>query len=240
MTRRVLIAGGSGDIGRALIERLPAERFAVAAHYCRSDPGALAAGVASLQADLSRAGEARRLVDAAAELLGGLDVLVQLSGDVRPGIHWTELSLEHWRYEIDVNLTSVLFLVQAAAPHLRRSAAGRVVLTSSAYATRGGGPTSAPYAVAKAGVESLTRLLARDLAPTGVLVNCVSPGFVLDRFSTVRCGRSPAEVDRRVGSIPVGYPGRPADVAREIEHLASAENRFVTGQVVTVDGGDFI
>jgi 3-oxoacyl-[acyl-carrier protein] reductase len=141
---------------------------------------------------------------------------------------------------MNVNLDSVFFLAQAAASHLKASGSGRMVLMSSAYATRGGGPTSAAYAIAKAAVESLTRLLARDLAPAGVLVNCVAPGFILDHFSTVRSNRGAEAVKTRVATIPVGHAGEPMDVAREIDHLISPQNRFVTGEVLRIDGGDFI
>ncbi len=242
MTRKILITGASGDIGRALVELLAPGDVRIAAHYFQADPAALLwpDNVLPLQADLSDPMQAAPLVDAATTRLGGLDVLVQLAGDLKGMLHWTELSLEQWLHDMHINLTSTFLVVQAAQQHLRQSSAGRIVLMSSAYASRGHGATSAAYAISKVSVEALTRILARDLARHGILVNCVAPGFILGRFSTTRSNRSPEQVKARLGSIPLGRHGTPRDVAREITHLVSEDNLFTTGEVVRIDGGDFI
>lgn len=240
--RRILVTGASGDIGRALLAGLPDREWLIGAHYHAADPATLdwPATVIPLRANLLEEGAAAGLIDRFADRAGGLDVLVQLSGAVNRPIHWTELTGRDWRLDLEANLISAFNLVQAAHRYLRASRSGRVVLTSTASVGKGGGSDSMAYGAAKAGVEFITKRLARDLAQDQVMVNCVAPGYIDTKFHTKWMLRDQLSLKARVDYVPLGRPGSPEAVARMIGFLISRDNDFVTGQVMTVDGGDFI
>lgn len=242
MAIKILITGASGEIGNALIDILKTQEIVIAGQYFLTNPKTLnwPSNVIPLYMDLSEPQQAFRLVDLALQHLKELDVLVQLSGDLSGPAHWSELSLEEWYYDLNINLTSVLCLAQATSKYICKSKAGKIVFTSSAFIKRGGGLNSLGYAIAKYGVEYLTKVIAKDLASKNVLVNCIAPGFILSKFSTKKAQRNDQEIKQRINSIPLKKAGYPRDVAYQIANLISCQNKFLTGQVICIDGGDFI
>jgi 3-oxoacyl-[acyl-carrier protein] reductase len=251
LPRRILLAGASGDIGRALLKRLLPTDGLIGIHHF-SERGQLEAEVraraantqvAFFQADVRHPAACRRVVDDFVAWAGGIDALVQLAGGVSRPIVWTELEPHDWQHDIDLNLTGTFFLAQRTFKHMRDTngaRGGKIVLVSTASAAHGGGPTSMAYGIAKAGVECLVKGLAKEGARDNILVNGVAPGFIETRFHTLRMRRTARELKRRAELVPLKRAGKPDDVAALIVYLLSDWNKYITGECVAVSGGDFL
>ncbi|NEE01917.1 SDR family NAD(P)-dependent oxidoreductase [Phytoactinopolyspora halotolerans] len=243
--RRALVTGGGSGIGLAIARALAAGGADVAVHYASSKDGAetlakeiLDSGrrAVALPGDLTAASDANAVVAGTVDALDGLDILVTNAGHLVGRSTVAQMSDEHWAKVMDVNVTTAFMTTRAAIPHLARSEAGRVVMMSSMAAENGGGNGSAGYAAAKAAVIGLARGLAKELAPDGVTVNAVAPGFIgqtafHDTFT------SPEARAGIVAGIPLGREGVPDDVAGVVAFLASSLSGFVTGQVIDINGG---
>lgn len=190
----------------------------------------------ALRADLTSSQEATTLVERAAAELGALDILVANAGHLVGRSPVADMPDKHWHSVFAVNVSSAFYVARAAIPYLLNSPAGRIVTMSSLASENGGGTGAVAYAAAKAAVNGFTRALAKELAPTGVTVNAVAPGFIEgtpfhDTF-TADSSR-PAIID----GIPVGRGGTVGDVASAVEYLVSDGASFVTGQVIEINGG---
>jgi pteridine reductase len=206
-----LVTGGTGRIGQAIVSRLEQEGFRV-----------VAAGRA--QGDLTRAEGARRLVADAVVELGGLDLLVNAASEGFVPRDVAEVEEEHWDAAFGATAKGSFFVTQAAAPHLRESELGLVVMIEDVAGYQPW-PSFAPHCAAKAAQAMLTRVLARALAPD-VRVCGVAPGPV---------AVDPGQEDRRAAETLLGRIGSPQDVAAAVAYLVGAG--FVTGTTLVVDGG---
>ncbi|MGI9333552.1 MAG: SDR family NAD(P)-dependent oxidoreductase [Gammaproteobacteria bacterium] len=170
-----------------------------------------------------------------------LDVLVNNAAIIDAG-RAQDVSLERWREVLEVNLTSALAVTQAALPALRLSSAASIVNVASTQSLFGQ-PASAAYASAKGGLASLTRCLAVDLGEEGIRANAVAPGFIDTRMALMADGQHEHELPafrdfyRGEGKIPLRRAGQPTEVADAIVFLASDLSRYVTGQILAIDGG---
>jgi pteridine reductase len=236
--RSALVTGGARRIGAAIARRLHAAGAAVLIHYRDSDADAarLEAELNSLRpksavrvkADLLAPIAPRALVAAASDAFGRLDVLVNNASSFFP-VALGAIEASHWEELVGSNLRAPLFIAQAAAAELARRE-GAIVNIVDIHAERPlkGYPL---YSVAKAGLAALTRSLALELAP-GVRVNGVAPGAI----AWPEDGQfPPAERERIVATTPLQRIGSPEDIAEAVHFLACA--RFVTGQILAVDGG---
>jgi pteridine reductase len=210
-SRAALVTGGTGRVGAAIAERLEQEGFRV-----------LAAGRGD--GDLARSDEARALAERAAEELGGLDLLVNAAGEGFEPRPLEEVSEADWDAALGATAKGSFFVTQAAAPFLRRSDDGLVVMIEDVAAYKPW-PSFAPHCAAKAAQAMLTRVLARALAPD-VRVCGIAPGPV---------AVAPGQEERRAAETLLGRTGSPADVAEAVVYLLGAG--FVTGTTLVVDGG---
>ncbi len=239
---RVLITGAAGGIGSALARGLAREGAHLALHVrdlheadpLRTELEAAGTPVAVVEGDVRDARQARELVTAAADQLGGLDVLVNNAGvmDTTP---FLDLTSDQWARVIDTNLTGYFHVGQAAALRMVEQGSGSIVNVASTRQVQANVGNTA-YATAKAGVAMLTRSMALELAPHGVRVNAIAPGtFVTDLNRHYL--EDPAYADQRIARIPAGRFGRTGELVGAVTYLASDESSFTTGASIMIDGG---
>jgi 3-oxoacyl-[acyl-carrier protein] reductase len=239
-----IVTGGASGIGRGISEALGQSGAKVLLTYYLSEQGATetvssikqAGGTAhSIRADLTQEKENDRMVQTAIEQFDGLDILVANSGGLLQRSRVAECSLELWDKALAINLTSTFLSCRAALKHMESTGSGCIITTSSLAAHDGGGNGATHYAVAKAGVLTFTKALAKEVGPQGIRVNSVAPGLIgtqfHDRFNTPE-GRQ-AVVER----TPLRREGTPGDVAGAVVFLASPAASFITGEGIEVNGG---
>jgi len=240
LSNRVAIVTGSGrGIGRAIALKL-AE---VGATVVVNDIGEAAQGVAeeiraisrqslAILADVSSSSDVARLMETTKATYGKVDILVNNAGITRDQI-LVRMSDEDWDRVLNVNLRSVFLCSRAVLRQMIKQRWGRIISIASIVGVAGN-PGQANYASAKAGIIGLTRTIAREVASRGITANVIAPGFI-DTEMTQRL-----EEKRRqelMGHIPLGYLGSPRDVAEAVAFLASEEARYITGQILNIDGG---
>jgi NAD(P)-dependent dehydrogenase (short-subunit alcohol dehydrogenase family) len=237
--RVALVTGGANGIGKAIVERLVAEGASVAL-VDREPAPELSGPVTPFQFDLGETEGLAGLVEQVEASVGPLDVLVNDAGVFEPALA-VDLSLESYRRVLRVNLDAPVFLAAHVGRGMAERGYGRIVNITSIHGEVGE-EGALSYDIAKAGLNQATRTLAIELGRQGVLVNAVAPGFVATRMSIVG-GRDELESDwfRDVyvthGKLPLRRAAQPPEIAAHVAWLASDENTYLTGQVVTVDGG---
>ena len=230
--KTALVTGASKGIGRAIAAELAAGGASVVVGYRsgKEEAEALAAeiGGRAVQADVSRAEEAARLVQEA----GDVDILVNNAGLTRDGL-LARMSDDDWRTVIETNLSSVFYTCRAVTRPMMKKRAGSIVNISSVVGVHGNwGQTN--YGASKAGIIGFTKSLARELGSRNVRANVVAPGYVKTQLTDVL----PEDATKAMlDNTPLGRLGEPEDIAGAVRFLCSDEASFITGEVLLVDGG---
>jgi len=243
--KRALVTAGGQGLGHAIAAHLLEAGSDVAIHYFSSEAGAKelqALGqrkgrrVALFQADLTQESQARSLSKVAAEALGGLDILINNAGDLVERRPLEAIDTAYWERVFAINLSSMLWVTQAALPWLAKAGGASIVNLSSLAGRKGGGPGAVAYASTKGAILTFTRGLALELGAKGIRVNAVAPGLILGtRFHATHTSQASQEDMTR--QIPLGRPGAPEDVARAVVFLASEYDGFITGATLDINGG---
>ena len=249
--RVVLITGASSGVGAALAQKLGAMGTAVVVNYSRSAEAATqvvaqveAAGgrAVAIQADVSEQADCERLVTATVAEYGRLDVLVNNAGTTTfvPHDQLDALSEEIWLRTLRVNLIGAFMMSREAAPHIEAAGGGEIIMTSSIASITANG-SSIAYCASKAGMNSLTRTLAKTLGKKKIRVNAVLPGLIDGDWAFNTWGGGDAEQYEGLKKMfsdqtPLGHVVTPEDVADTILSLITGSD-YVTGQLVTLDSG---
>jgi acetoacetyl-CoA reductase/3-oxoacyl-[acyl-carrier protein] reductase len=234
LTGRVaLVAGGAGGIGSAIVHRLKeAGATVVVVDLPDATPPE---GAAFLACDISDPAAVSALLARIEQEFTHLDVLVHVAGIARDAMLW-KLTVDNWSHVMRVNLDSAFHLLHAAAPMMRRSRGGSVILVTSINGERGKAGQS-NYAASKAGLIGLGRTAARELGPSGIRVNMIAPGMIRTHMTETL---SDEVLARATEESALRRTGEPDDVAGVALFLASELSRHITGQVIRVDGGQLI
>jgi 3-oxoacyl-[acyl-carrier protein] reductase len=247
--KAVLITGASSGIGAALARAFAAQGSRLALHFNSHEEAAqaLAREIAVsapapaptlVRGDLSKRGEARRVVNEAAAALGGLDVLINNAGGLGERRPIADVDDALFDFVYDLNVRSVIAASQAAIPHFGKRGGGNIVNVGSIAGIDGGGPGSSMYSTAKAAVHNITRHLATDLAAKNIRVNTVAPGAIATPFHA----RTPqTRMDAMRDATAMGRVGEAQDCVGAFLFLASNElSGYITGNIVHVNGGMYM
>jgi NAD(P)-dependent dehydrogenase (short-subunit alcohol dehydrogenase family) len=240
-TKVVLVTGAARGIGAAIAERLARDGACVAiadvdevAAAQQAQRIALTGGGAfAVRLDVTDTGSARQAVETVIEREGRLDVLVNNAGIAGLAGPVAEYPEDEWRRILSIDLDGVFYCCKAVLPHMLERRSGRIVNIAS-ISGKEGNPNMAAYSTAKAGVIGFTKALAKEVATSGIYVNCVTPAVIATEILTQL---SEEAVGYMTARIPMGRTGQPAEVAALVAWLASDECSFSTGAVFDISGG---
>lgn len=236
-----VVTGGSRGIGAAIAKKLASRGMTVIINYCGSEDRALAVKSAieaaggqaeAWRCDVSDCGQCEAFVKAVMEKYGSIDVLVNNAGITRDGL-MMRMSDEDFSRVIDTNLKGTFYMMRFASRHMLKAKKGRIINMASVVGLMGNAG-QVNYAASKAGVIGATKSAAKELASRGITVNAIAPGFIQTDMTSVLSDKVKESAE---GMIPMGTFGTPEDIAKAAAFLASDGARYITGQVLCVDGG---
>jgi 3-oxoacyl-[acyl-carrier protein] reductase len=237
-----LVTGASRGIGKAIALVLARHGARVAVNYFthREEAENVAEEIQEIGsvplivgADVGDPGQVTEMVKKIIEHFGQMDILVNNAGAIVRPSSWQEISDEVWDRTLAVNLMGAFYTIRLAADHLLTSSDASIVNIASTFGPLIGSPGVIAYAAAKTGILSLTSTFAKALAPS-VRVNCVAPGII---DTAMTAGSPESFVQQQIEKTPLKRLGTPEDVANTVYYLVSPLSRFVTGQIIIVDGG---
>lgn len=232
----VLITGGSRGIGAEAVRQFTAAGHKVVFTYHRSEIEAdllrQETGATPVRCDVKHHDSVKIAVDKAISVLGQIDVLICNAAIADYGLI-TDMEISRWEEVINTDLSGVFYCVRYVLPSMISRKSGCIITVGSMWGEVGAS-CEAAYSAAKAGVIGLTKALAKEVGPSGIRVNCVSPGMI---DTDMNASVSKEAVDMIVDETPLCRTGDPADVAKAMLFLASDDASYITGQVISVNGG---
>jgi len=236
-----LISGSSRGIGKAIAHHLAKKGANIAINYHSQEETAnqvmrdiIYAGTESIaiRADVSKEDDVRSLMQKILDQWGRLDILINNAGITQDRLIM-RMTSEEWDHVLSVNLKSAYLCTRFALPHMIRQRHGRIINISSVVGISGNAG-QANYAASKAGLIGLTKAVAREVASRNITVNAVAPGYITTEMVEKLSEETKAQI---LSNVPLGRFGKPEDVAATVDFLCSDSANYITGQVLTVDGG---
>ena len=242
MRKNVLITGASGGIGEAMCREFAKNGYNVVIHYNSSEEAALKlqqeiesqyqVKAVPIKADLRNSDDVKALARKATSSLGNTDVLINNAGVAYLTLFQTADD-NKVRELFDINLMSAMNLTKEILPSMIRNQSGRIINISSMWGIAGAS-CEVHYSASKSALIGFTKALAKEVGPSGITVNCIAPGYIDTKMNSSIDDESVAEI---VEATPMGRKGRPEDVSALAAFLAGENADFITGQVISVDGG---
>lgn len=240
-SKTVLITGGSRGIGKAAVELFASKGFCVMINYCHSEKPALelrealsnnGLSVMSFKADVTNRTDIDSMVDACIARFGSIDILINNAGISRSHL-FIDITDVEWDEILNVNLKSVFLCSQSVLRYMLPKKQGKIINIASIWGMVGAS-CEVHYSAAKAGVIGMTKALAKELGPSNIQVNCIAPGIIdTDMLSSL----SESEISNLKYQTPLQRIGSPMDIAELALYLASEAGDFITGQVISPNGG---
>ena len=230
-----IVTGASRGIGRAIAKSLADKDYIVIANYNKSENEAIELknefnNIDIFKADVSKREEVKKLVEYTLNKYGKIDVLVNNAGIDNEKL-FQDITDEDWQNVISTNLYSVFCVTQEVVNNMIHNKSGCIINISSIYAIQGG-PCAAIYTASKAGIDGITKSLAKELGPSNIRVNSIAPGFIdtdMNKYISEK------DIDEIKNQTPLQKIGRPEDIAKCVNWLV--EDEFTTGQIITINGG---
>jgi meso-butanediol dehydrogenase / (S,S)-butanediol dehydrogenase / diacetyl reductase len=240
-----VITGATGGIGFEVAKRLGKDGYTVILNGIEDDKGAervlelTSNGISAeyYSFDVTKEEQVSLNINKIGKKYGKIDVLVNNAGGLGGRSRFEEMTTEFYRFVMALNLDSVFYASRAAIPFLKKGENASIINFTSNAAWTAGGPGAGIYGTSKAGVHSITRALAKDLAEYGIRVNAVSPGTIDTPFHAQIKSTKPEVFDSWKNSIMLGRLGQPEDVASVISFLASKDASFITAETIQIGGG---
>ena len=230
----ILISGASRGIGRQIAIDLSQTGYTVIANYNKSEQSAKELqtqfNIDTFQADISKGTEIKQLTDYVLKKYGKIDVLINNAGISQTKL-FTDITDEDWNKMINTNLYSAFKLTQKCLPNMIHNKSGSIINISSMWGQVGASCESL-YSITKAGIDAMTKSLAKELGPSGIRVNSIAPGFIDTDMN--KC-YSKEDVQGIISETPLEKIGQPSDISKCIKWLI--EDQFTTGQIISINGG---
>lgn len=230
----ILISGASRGIGRQIAIDLSQTGYTVIANYNKSEQSAKELqtqfNIDTFQADISKGTEIKQLTDYVLKKYGKIDVLINNAGISQTKL-FTDITDEDWNQMINTNLYSAFKLTQKCLPNMIHNKSGSIINISSMWGQVGASCESL-YSITKAGIDAMTKSLAKELGPSGIRVNSIAPGFIDTDMN--KC-YSKEDVQGIISETPLEKIGQPSDISKCIKWLI--EDQFTTGQIISINGG---
>lgn len=237
MSKTVIVTGGSRGIGKAIAQKFAEEGYNVLLNYHKSEFSAVETAkkynnIDVFKADISSPKDVEAMINYAKEKYKKIDVLINNAGISSTGL-LQDLSLEEWNHLFEVNVTGTFLVTREVLPHMIAQKGGKIINISSVWGLIGAS-TEVAYSATKAAIIGFTKALAKEVGPSNITVNSIAPGIVMtDMVSNL----SVEEFDQIRNEIPLGQIGSTEDIADAAFYLASDSANYITGQVLSPNGG---